>query len=222
MIEKIRQGIESSEFFCGITPQTLNKLSAIGIIRKFDQNQVIFFQEEDAQGFYLILSGSVKIFRTGKDGREQIMHIFDAGKVFGEVPMFQGSKFPASASSVSKCETVYFSKKAFYSMARKDPEVLMNMLAVMSMRLRTFVDLVDDLSLKDVTARLARYILENSEDRNAFYIKESKTELAAKIGTISATLSRTFKKLQKAGAVKVSSSLIEIISREKLEEIIET
>jgi CRP/FNR family transcriptional regulator len=221
MKDQIKEAIKNSEFFSGINAGTLEKLSSIGIIRKFDPTEAIFFQEEEALGFYLIMSGSVKIFRTGKDGREQIIHFFYAGNVFGEVPMFQGSGYPASASCISACSTVYFSKKSFYSLAKKDPDVLMNMLAVMSMRLRRFVNLVDDLSLKDVTARLARHILEKAGSKKAFYIRESKTELAAKIGTISATLSRTFKKLEKCGAIKVNASLIEILDKKKLEGILE-
>jgi CRP/FNR family transcriptional regulator len=220
--ELIKKGIESSAFFRGISPLISKELTNIALIKESLKDEIIFFQNEEAQGFYLVLSGSIKIYRTGKDGREQIIHIFGSGQVFGEVPVFEGSNYPASAQSLTRVKLIYFSKNSFYSLARKNPDVLLGILAVLSMRLRKFVNLIDDLSLKDVSARLAKYIKDTSLGKPAFYIKESKTELAARIGTISATLSRTFKKMQSSGIIKVKSSLIEIIDKEKLEKLIET
>ena len=95
------------------------------------------------------------------------------------------------------------------------------MLAILSQRLRKFVELIDDLTLKDVTSRLAKYIIKNKtrKDDSQIVLEQSKTSLASRLGTIPATLSRTLKKLQDLKIIEVDKNLIKIIDEETLERI---
>lgn len=210
-----------SELLREMQPHLLEAMASIAIERTASAGEILFMQHQEATGFYLICSGSIKIFRTGPDGREQLMHTFGEGEIVGEVPVFQGSAYPACGMAITDCELVYFGRSAFIELGKKQPEVLFNMLAILSRRLRHFVELVDDLSLKDVTARLAKYLARNCHAKSSCSVEleQTKSALASRLGTIPATLSRTFKKLQELEIIKVNGNQIEIIDCETLKEI---
>ncbi len=221
MNRHILESISKSELLREMKPAFLEALAEIAVERTLTGDETLFMQHQEATGFYLICSGAVKVYRIGGDGREQVIHQFGPGEIVGEVPVFQGTAYPACASAVKKSRLIYFARDRFVELGRRQPEVFLNMLAILSRRLRQFVELIDDLSLKDVTARLAKYLVKNcvSSENRVIELDLSKSALASRIGTIPATLSRTFKKLQESGAIKVSASRIEILDCEMLASI---
>lgn len=214
----IADNFAKSELLREMQPIFLESLASIAVERKVQNGEILFLQHQEAMGFYLICSGKLKIYRIGADGREQVIHNFGEGEIVGEVPVFQGTAYPACAMAVTDVELIYFSRSSFVSLGRQQPEIFLNMLAILSRRLRHFVELVDDLSLKDVTSRLAKFLinLSMSADSEIIDLSLSKTALASRLGTIPATLSRTFKKLQDIRIIKVTGSRIKIQNSEKL------
>ncbi len=96
----------------------------------------------------------------------------------------------------------------------------MNMLAVLSMRLRRFATQIENLSLKEVPARLADYLMYLSEEQNSpdqVVLEISKGQLASLLGTIPETLSRIFAKMSDEGLIKVNGKEIDLLDREGLE-----
>ncbi|MCP4640981.1 MAG: Crp/Fnr family transcriptional regulator [bacterium] len=188
------------------------------LIREYGANELLFMQDGEAAGFFGVLSGKVKIHRVGNDGREQVLHLFGRGELCGEVPVFQGRVFPASAMAVSKARVVYVPRVAFLDLARKRPELLLGMLAMLSHRLRGFVNLVDDLSLKEVSARLAKYLLDRQVRKGSDTVEldSTKAVLAARLGTIAETISRTLNRMQKRGVIEVNGRSIRVLDRDAL------
>ena len=221
MNQHILENLSKSELLREMKPPFLEALAEIAVEKTLTGDETLFMQHQEATGFYLICSGAVKVYRIGGDGREQLIHQFGAGEVVGEVPVFQGAAYPACATALKKSKVLYFARNRFVDLGRKQPEIFLNMLAILSRRLRQFVELIDDLSLKDVTARLAKYLIRDCDSCNSCVIELelSKSALASRIGTIPATLSRTFKKLQDSGAIKVSASKIHILDCELLANI---
>lgn len=218
MNQQILVNLGKSELLREMKPAFLEALAEIAVERTLVGNETLFMQHQEATGFYLICSGAIKVYRIGADGREQVIHQFGPGEIVGEVPVFQGTAYPACATAIKKSRLIYFARNCFVELGRRQPEVFLNMLAILSRRLRQFVELIDDLSLKDVTARLAKYLSRccDSDGSCVIRLDLSKGALAARIGTIPATLSRTFKKLQDSGAIKVSANRIEILDYELL------
>ena len=214
---------QKSDLLSELKEEFLVSLSEIAIEKRFQAGEILFLQGQDASGFYLSCSGQFKVFRIGNDGREQVIHLFEEGEVIGEVPVFQGIAYPASAMAVKPSKALFFPTNSFLKLSKEHPEILLNLLAVLCRRLRQFVELIDDLSLKDVTSRLAKHLINCQKKRNSetFEIEGSKGALASRIGTISATLSRTFKKLQQLNCIKVENNKITIISLDALEAIAE-
>lgn len=190
-------------------------------VRAFAANEVLFTQDDPAEGFYGVVSGRVKVHRIGADGREQILHLFGPGQVVGEVAVFQGGAYPAGAIALEKSETLYFPRAAFLEVGRERPEVLLAMLGILSTRLRRFVNLIDDLALKEVSARLAKYVLDRAVRAGADEVRLDipKATLAARLGTIAETLSRTLTKMQNRGFIAVDGRTIQVLDHAGLESL---
>ena len=113
----------------------------------------------------MVISGRVKISKVLWEGKEQILHIFGPGEPFGEVPIFEGLQFPANAGSMEEGRIFYFLREAFTGLIRKNPDLALNLLPILSRRLRRFTSLIEDLSLKEVPGRLAAYLVYLSKAR---------------------------------------------------------
>ncbi len=221
MKQTIVECLQKADLFKDLQTELLEALASIVISRSVVAEEMLFTQNQPATGFFLIESGQVKIYRMATDGREQVIHLFGPGEIFGEVPVFQGTVYPAYAQTTKKSNLLYIARDRFLELGKKQPEILLSLLAVLSLRLRHFVELIDDFSLKDITARLAKFLCRHCSGCSIKKVKLpfSKTDLAAQLGTIPATLSRTFKKLGDFEVIKVSGSFIEILDCETLKAI---
>ena len=209
--------LASCELFSGLGEDGLRQLSRVSRIIALKTGEYLFHQGQNADGFYIVANGVINVHRVGGDGRRQILHLLGAGDAVGEVAVFEGSDFPASAVAEESARVLFLPRDSFLNAARRDPDLLLDMLAVLSKRLRRFVALVDDLSLKDVVSRLAQYLSDASEGGDRFTLEVSKTMLASQLRTIPETLSRTFRKLQMKGVLKVDGRNITLIDKEALD-----
>jgi CRP/FNR family transcriptional regulator len=191
----------------------------------YKRGQAIFTEGDDATGFYVGILGRVKIFKLSFEGKEQILHIFGPGEPFGEVPVFTGQHFPANAEAMEDGRIFFFPRESFIELIKKNPSIALNMLAVLSLRLRRFTHLIDDLSLKEVPGRLSAYLLYLSEQEKGMSDLEltiTKSQLASLLGTIPETLSRIFGKMSKQGLIELDGPRIKILDRQGLEDLTET
>jgi CRP/FNR family transcriptional regulator, dissimilatory nitrate respiration regulator len=212
--------LSSVSFFEGLSEPQLVQVGGIAVVRETSRGAIIFSEGDDGRGFYVLASGKVKIFKLSPDGKEQILHIFGPGEPFGEVALFSGRHFPAGAQCLEACRVLFFPREAFTGLIRSNPDLALNMLAVLSMRLRTFTRLVEDLSLKEVPGRVAAHILYLSEragGSNRLELDITKSQLAALLGTIPETLSRILGRMNARGLISIDGARIRIVNREELE-----
>ncbi len=208
--------------FEGLPPKQYEALASIVVDQTLKRGQMIFSEGDEGTGFFMIVSGRVKIFKLSAEGKEQILHIMGPGEPFGEVAVFSGKRFPASAQGLMETRVFFFPRAAFMELIGKDPTLAANMLAVLSARLRKFAALVEDLSLKEVPGRLAAYLLSLSDRRKGaahVELEVSKNQLAALLGTIPETLSRILARMGTQKLIKATGRRIQIVDRQQLEEL---
>jgi CRP/FNR family transcriptional regulator, dissimilatory nitrate respiration regulator len=213
--------IEGSVLFGGLPQRQLEDISGIAVEKTFQKGEAIFFEGDKGIGFYMVGDGRVKIFKVSPAGKEHILHIFGEGEPFGEVPVFYGQPFPASAEALVKTQTLFFPRDRFIRLVEANPSIALNMLAVLSMRLRRFAGQIESLSLKEVPARLANYLLYLSTeqgDKEVVQLDISKGQLASLLGTIPETLSRIFAKMSEEGLIRVNGRTIYLLDKEALGE----
>lgn len=216
--------ISGSLLFKGLPENQLKEIEQIAINKRFNKSEVIFSEGDDGIGFFLVASGLIKIFKVSSEGKEQILHIFGPGEPFGEVPVFSGQQFPASAEAITETRLLFFSRTAFVNLISYNPSLALNMLAVLSLRLRQFTVQIENLSLKEVPGRLAAYLIYVADEQggeDSISLNISKGQLASLLGTIPETLSRIFTRMSSRNLIEVKDRTIRLLDRERLEELAE-
>jgi CRP/FNR family transcriptional regulator len=212
--------------FAGLKEEDLKRIRDIASLRQIEKREVLFSDGEETKGFYVILSGRVKLFKVSPEGKEQILHIVSAPDAFAEAALFLEGTYPAFAEAMTDCQLLYFPKRDFIQLIEKNPQLSINMIVTLSHYLKRFASLIEELSLKEVSSRIAKYIIDLSmrSSKEGKSPKEveldlSKTQLALKLGTISETLSRTLAKMKAKRIIDVKKNKIIILNREALEEL---
>ena len=185
---------------------------------------MIFHEGDKGDGFYMVEKGKIKVFKLSFEGKEQILHIYGPGHTFGEVPAFEGKSFPASSMALEKSRIIFLPRNKFVDLITITPGLGMNLLADLSRRLREFTVQIENLSLKEVPARLAAYILTLSREqknKNQVTLPISKAQLSNLIGTTPETVSRILKKMMASSFIEVQAKTILIKDLEGLQELSE-
>ncbi|MFP4454016.1 MAG: Crp/Fnr family transcriptional regulator [Desulfobacterales bacterium] len=223
-MSEAKQILSRSILFSGLPGEDIDALMAIAVEKPVAPGEIIFSEGDAGTGFYVTIEGLIKVYKLSAEGKEQILHMFGPGEPFGEVPVFSGKAFPATAEGIKKSRVLFFPRNNFRDLIAQKPSVAMNMLSVLSGRLRNFTVQVENLSLKEVPARLAGYFLLQTEEQNSpdtITLNISKGHLASFLGTIPETLSRMLKKMSEQGLIEVEGRKIHILDRQGLEDLAE-
>ena len=215
--------VTTTPLFNGLPEDQIVAIQAIAVKKQYKKGEIIFSEGDEGKGFYVIAEGRVKIFKVSTEGKEQILHIFGSGQPFGEVPVFTGQRFPANAQAIDGTWALFFPRDSIVSLITANPSLALNMLAVMSTKLRQFAIQIENLSLKEMPARLASYLLsladEQSKETAVITLNISKGQLASILGTIPETLSRVFAKLSSRNLIEVTGKDITLLDRRGLEDL---
>ena len=220
---KLIRQLETIPLFEGLPGKQHTALADISVRLSYEKGQKIFSEGDKGSGFFVILDGYVKIFKVSPEGKELIYHIFGPSESFGEVAVFTGHGFPAEAEAISSTTVLFFSRVAFVRLLRGEPSLALNMLAVLSWRLRKFSKLIEDLSLKEVPGRLAAYLTHLSTiegNGTELSLDVPKNQLASLLGTIPETLSRIITRMTREGLIRTEGSRICIQDLAGLEDIV--
>ena len=184
---------------------------------------IVFAPTQRAERFYVVLTGRVKLYKLSPKGDEQILHLYGAGNSFAEAAVLGGGDYPAFAEVVEDAALLAVGRSVLGEAIAANPELAMGMLAGLSAKLREFNRLIEELSLKDVPARLAAALLRRAEEAGSggFRLGQTKRQLAAQIGTVAETLSRALKKLKQEGLIDVRGSHVTILDRDGLRHVAE-
>ncbi len=212
--------------FAWLKEEDLKKIKAIASLKQVGKKEVLFSDGEEAKGFYVILSGKIKLYKISPEGKEQILHVVSAPDAFAEAALFLEGSYPAFAEALIDSQLLFFPKRDFIHLIERNPQLSINMIVSLSHFLRRFASLIEELSLKEVSSRIAKYLTDLSlkSAKEGKIPKEveldlSKTQLASKLGTISETLSRTLAKMKAKGIIDVKKNRILILNRGALEEL---
>jgi len=215
-MKNIFEIVSAVPLFDGLPDDQLDEIRKIAVSKRFKKGETIFSEGDPGNGFYVVAEGLVKIYKVSSEGKEQILHIFGIGEPFGEVPVFTGQPFPANAEAIAISRLLFFPREDFVGLITGNPSLSLNMLAVLSMRLRQFTVQIENLSLKEVPGRLASYLLylaDEQEKEDSVRLDISKSQLASLLGTIPETLSRIFAKMTDMKLIAVSGRKIKLIDR---------
>ncbi|MBN1380328.1 MAG: Crp/Fnr family transcriptional regulator [Deltaproteobacteria bacterium] len=223
-MKKARDILIRSQLFGGLSKEHITEIEKIAVGKHYNKGDIIFYDGDEGVGFYLVAAGSISVYKLSPDGKEQIFHIVKEGETIGAVPVFSGKSFPANARALSQTHLLFFDRKKFIELITGKPDLTMNILALLSARLREFTIQVENLSLKEIPGRLASYLLYLSQEqgnKDLIKLNISKVQLANLLGTGPESLSRAFGNMKNKKLIEEKGADIRLINRDLLEELAE-
>lgn len=224
-LDELRSIIVASPLFHGLPAPHIDQIAEIAMEKNIKKGMPVFFEGDEGDGFYLVASGKVKVYKNSPEGKEKILHIIETGEPFGEVAVFTGKSFPANAQAIGNSTLLFFPRREFIQLISANPSLSLNMMGILTQRLKQFAVQIEHLSLKDVPGRLADYLLTLSkEQKNHEKVKLTitKGQLASLLGTISETLSRILAKMNHKALIEVNGKDIRILDFSGLEILAES
>jgi CRP-like cAMP-binding protein len=215
----MQEFLSATFLFNSFNEMEIDLLSASAAVKKVQKAEHIFTEGGDADAFFIVISGKVKIYKLSLDGKEHTLHIHGPGDLVAEAAIFDSMRYPASCLAMEDTQLVHISRDRFLALIKNHPELALKMMSGYSKRLRQFVAKIEELSLKDIKSRLAGYLLENSSEKNGDLtcrLVYSKKELASVLGTIPETLSRALAFLKQKNLIAEKDNTIIIPDQEKL------
>ncbi len=170
--------------------------------RSYPKGHLLFQQGDAADGFFVVLSGWVKLFRQTPHGDEAVIHVLSRGECFAEAAMFLGGRYPASAIVAEDARLLRISNQPFRDWIGSEPEIALGMLASLSARLHHLVNESEQLQTRSATERVAEYILKRCPVREGsavIALPYDKSLLAARLAMKPESFSRVLAKLRKIG-----------------------
>jgi CRP/FNR family transcriptional regulator len=195
--------LKRTALFKELDDATLRVLAEHAVARHFRKDEVLFLAGQEADGLFVIVSGSVRAFRESLDGREQVIHVERAGATVAEVPVFDNGNYPSTVAAEEDTDTLFLNKEDVRQLCLTHPEIPLAALGVLASRLRRCAELVEALSLKEVGQRVARYLLAEARrqaqpvsGRVSIALTQTNQQIAARVGSVREVVSRAFSRLQ--------------------------
>ncbi|OEU48996.1 MAG: hypothetical protein BA871_17320 [Desulfuromonadales bacterium C00003096] len=207
-----KQAIKMCPLFAGLNNGDLAALLKISRRSEVPKGTILFSEGEEARGFYVPVSGKIKIYKVTPEGRERVLRIAEPGRTFAEAAIFDLGTYPANAATLDRSVLLFFPKQEVLHLLKSNVQLAINMIGGISRLLREFMDQMEAIAFRDVPSRLARYLLDLAETAgNRVELPLSKTQLAVNLSTVSETLSRTFRKMADDKLIRVQSRTIDIL-----------
>jgi CRP-like cAMP-binding protein len=212
-------------FFAVLGEEDLRRLAGHCVVRHIGKEELLFTEGDPCEGMFVVQSGAIKVFKMADTGREQVLVIERAGSTVGELPVFDGGNLPASAAALEDSSLLFLPKREFLSLCRQNSEVAFAVIRSLAWRFRYMTSLVEELSLKEVSHRLARFLRDRAlavgvRTRRGveFPLEETNQQIAAEIGTVRDLVSRNLRRLVDRKIIKMERRKVIVLNMADLEE----
>jgi len=213
--------------FSELSVADFRQIMALSNLIKVKKNDFIFHEGDKFKGLYVVIKGSVKIFKISREGKEYILHFISPPNIFGDVPLFTGGDCPADVQSLEDSTLLFVPKNEFLNLLQNNSDLSIKIMSGFAARLKSLSIKAADLSLSEVINRLAGYLVEEIEKSGTGNLPEpfiklsiSIASLASYLGTISETISRAMKKLKDSNIIRIHGKIIFIENLTKLKELV--
>ena len=200
-----RAAIGSLPALAGLSDRVAQRVADAVTIRRLPRRGVLFRAGDAPAALHFVLSGRVRVARRASDG-SSVLHFEEAGGVLGEIPVFGGGPYPATATAAEPLHCAVLAASVVERLLREEPEFARFALRRLAARARVVLERLDELSSYTVTARLARHfvaMMDGSSSRE-IVLGMSQAALADRLGTAREVLVRSLRSLCDAGAIRRS------------------
>jgi len=200
-----------------LSDDALARVVAAAVRREYASREIILIEGDRAEAAYFIIQGNVRAYRLSSEGREQVLARLGPGQTFNTVPPFQSQ--PVNHATVEALERVtayVVPTEVLHRLVARNPEVALALLHDFAERLDHLTGLVEDLSLRTVRGRLARFLLQHAE-AGTVHRQWTQHEIAAQLGTVRDVVGRTLRDFADEGLMRMERQRIVVLDRKALE-----
>lgn len=211
--------LQAHPYFAQVPPAQLTALAQQATRRPFTSGELLFLDGQPSAGLWVIEHGRVKVFRLTLEGREHVLHLFGPGDTFNDVSALDGGPNPASAMALTGGTAWVLPAGDLEQALVTNHALALGVIHGLNHRIRRLVDQIEDLALRSVTARLARFLLEQRENPALAGPAVTRALIATHLGTTPETVSRALRTLEESGALEFDRHRIIIRDTARLKEI---
>jgi len=223
---EITKQIRHFTLFQGLSEENLSLLVSKALHKKVKQGDLLIGETDQVRAFYVVTAGQLKLYKSSSEGKEQTLSLLRPGDPFGLCTAFATESFPANAMALEESAILIIPGELMENVAKKEPVLLLNIIQILSQRLKDSMTLVESLSLKEIPSRLSAFILhelsrESGENKNRLELTITHRELSKMLGATPEALSRTFKKLSTDKILALEGRVITVLNRKAMETLAE-
>ncbi len=201
--------IRSSPYFAGLDNYLLERIRRLMVERRVKKHEIIWLEQEPANMIYFVRSGLVKLFKMSTEGKEQILRLGRPGDCFGHTGIFNGGSNPESAQAIIPSVLYGLISSDIETLLWEHKQLALNTVKALATEMHHYIALVEDLSLRRVSGRLARMLIEHS--REGVFDESlvlSQRDMAAMTGTVREVCGKSLKALEEKGVIISNSRRI--------------
>jgi len=203
-------------YFSGLSDAELEPVKALFFEKSADRGEIVVYEGEPAEALYFVASGVLKVFKTSAEGKEQILTLVRPGESFNDVPVSAGSPNLASAEAMMPVIIYGIRKASFYDFLKANSKMALNAIQLLCARVTLLVSLVEDLSFRQVTSRVAKILFEHARGDGDRKPKLTQQEMAAMAGTAREMVGRSLRILEEEGTIRLERHRIIIADEQAL------
>lgn len=212
----IRATLRQSQLFSSLSSGDLAAVAEGCFVRSLQRGEMLFREGEISEGFYVMQTGAVSIYKLAPDRREQIICVFRPPESFAEVTLATVDTYPANGIALEPSQVIVVNKVRFRELIRRQPDLSLHMLGAISLHLKHLVQTLLDLKGSQIEHRLAEWLMRQSPAVAlgcpvSIQLNVPKRVLAGQLGVTSETLSRTFARFRREGLIQVKGSQIQVL-----------
>ncbi len=222
-LERARQVVASLRIFAALPAEASQALAKLMIPHEYAAGQVICLEGDPGDYVYVLEKGWIKVVRAAVDGREQIAMLLHDGELFGVEAAFGGAAYPVTVIALEEVTAWSIERGALLSLVNRCPALALACLKHLSEQVLYYLQLVEDLGLRSVQARIAHTLMNHAELRNGQLVVSRRAwatqdEMASRLGTVRDVINRSLKALEVDGILQIERNQIIILDAQKLVE----
>jgi len=211
----MKSALRKHHLFSSLPEHDLEQLVQLCRLVKLDNEAPLFHQGADAQQFYLVLSGTIKLFRVSPDGLTKVIEVIRQGEAFAEALMFlQQKAYPLNAEAMGKAEVIAIPSQRYKEMILATPECALGVMGNMAMKLHRRINEIEILTLQNTRHRLANYLFgllsDPAASTGAIELPMAKQLIASQLAMQPETFSRLIKEMKQQGLISVKGGHIDV------------
>ncbi|MCC6802064.1 MAG: Crp/Fnr family transcriptional regulator [Anaerolineae bacterium] len=217
-INQIKSILSTVAYFANLDDAIIETIAQQMKVQQCDTGQVVFLEGGQDVALYIVRTGWLKAVKTSPDGREQILHFIGPGEVFNVIGVFVESTNPATVIALEPTTVWVIQQTVILKLLDQHPELGWVIIRRLAERVQQLIHMVEDLSLRTIEARLARYLIEQSTEEQLSRPRwATQAEMANRLGTVPDVFNRALRSLAKDNLIRVERHQIQILDYAGLE-----